>query len=117
MIGKISTVEFEVGGVKRGFRLGTYTWVLIAEETGITDIPSVFSEIGKQNLKVTAQFYFCTAKHYASSKKQDVDFTALDVSDWLDELGEEKTAEITTELTKIYKPKNSNPPETPGASQ
>ena len=105
-------MEFEVFGKTRGFKLGTYTFKLINQEAGTKTIEEVFERMKSGATDFASTFYFCCAKHYAMSKKQAIDFEEVDVADWLDELGLDKTAQITTELFKVYTSKNAEAPET-----
>lgn len=105
-------MEFEVFGKQRGFRLGTYTFKLINEETGTKTIQDVFNRFKESDEGFTLSFYFCCAKHWALSRKEEVDFNEVEVADWLDELGMGKVAEITTELFKVYLAKNQIAPTT-----
>ena len=105
-------MEFEVFGKKRGFKLGTYTFKLINQAAGTTTIEEVFERMKSGSTDFASTFYFCCAKHYAMSNKTVIDFEEVDVADWLDELGLEKMAEITTELFKVYTSKNVKAPET-----
>ena len=107
-------MEFEVFGKKRGFKLGTYTFKLINEVTGTKTIQDVFDRFKENDEGYTCSFYYCCAKHYSLSNKQQVDFTEVDVADWLDELGPDKVREITTELFKVYLSKNQIAPQETG---
>jgi hypothetical protein len=73
---------------------------------GTKTIEEVFEKMKSNDIDFNLTFYFCCAKHHAMSNKQPVDFLEVDVSDWLDELGQQKMAEITTELFKVYLLKN-----------
>jgi hypothetical protein len=105
-------MEFEVLGKQRGFKLGTYTFKLINQLAGTKTIEEVFDRMKNNDIDFNLTFYFCCAKHYAMSNKQTIDFQEVDVSDWLDELGQQKMSEITTELFKVYLLKNLKAPET-----
>ena len=105
-------MEFEVFGKQRGFKLGTYTFKLINQIAGTKTIEDVFERMKSNDIDFNLTFYFCCAKHYAMSNKQPIDFLEVDVSDWLDELGQAKMTEITTELFKVYLLKNLPAPAT-----
>jgi hypothetical protein len=110
-------IEFEVSGVKRGFKLGTYTFKLINELAGTKTVEDVFNKLKTQDEGFTCVFYFCCAKHYAMSKKIEVDFQEVDVADWMDDLGLEKILEISTQLFKTYITKNQPAPTTGQSAQ
>lgn len=103
---------FEVFGKKRGFKFGTYTFKLINEATGTKTVQDVFNRLNEKDEGFTISFYFCCAKHWTLSRKEEVDFSEVDVADWLDELGVGKVGEITTELFKAYLAKNQIAPTT-----
>lgn len=105
-------MEFEVFGKKRGFKFGTYTFKLINEIAGTKTVQDVFDKLKENDEGFTLTVYFCCAKHWALSNKQEVDFTEVEVADWLDELGKEKVGEITLELFKVYFSKNQIAPTT-----
>ena len=112
-------IEIEVNGRTRGFVFGTYTLKIIREETGIETVEELWSRLFPGHEKGTSieyldfinKFYYSCAKHYAKSKKQDVDFTDADVSDWLDEMGKDKCFEIFNQLVKTFTEKNMTAPE------
>lgn len=103
-------MEFEVFGKIRGFKFGTYTFKLINQATGTKTVQDVFTKLNEHDEGFTCTFYFCCAKHWAMSKKQEVDFDEVEVADWLDELGMDKVRETTTELFKAYISKNQIAP-------
>lgn len=105
-------VEFEVFGKTRGFKLGTYTFKLINQEADTKTVQDVFSRLKESDHSFVCTFYFCCAKHWAMSTKNEIDFTEVDVADWIDELGEKRASEITSELFKVYTGKNQTAPET-----
>lgn len=104
--------EFEIGGKRRGFKLGTYTFKLINQVTGTKSIEEVFDKMKSKDSDFNLSVYFCCAKHYAMSNKQPIDFEEVDVADWIDEVGLDKMSEITAELFKVYLLKNLKAPAT-----
>lgn len=121
----VGNIEFEIDGVTRGFRFGTWAVNIISKESGERDIKKIFQKIQGYEVKnekgeviervhpdtdMILTFFFGCASHYADHKKQKVDFRPVDVADWLDELGLEKINEMTLQLFDMYIPKNSNPP-------
>jgi len=104
-------IEFNtLDGKQRGLKFGTYTFRLINELAGTKTISEVFDGLSSGNMDFATHFYFACAKHYVLSKKQPVDFTSLEVMDWLDELGMERLTEITAELLNTYTEKNLKAP-------
>lgn len=105
-------IEFEIEGKTRGFKFGTYTFNLINKLAGTKTTEEVFERLKEGSVEFTASFYMACATHYAMSKKLEIDFQEVDVIDWLDELGFDRTQSITTDLLKIYTAKNLKAPET-----
>ncbi len=102
-------IEFEINGKKRGFRFGTYTFKLIYELAGKdVNIEDVFTKLGNRDGSTLDQFEFLTtfcyacAKHYALSNKQEIDFTEVDVADWIDERGVTTILLDINELTEVW---------------
>lgn len=100
-------VEFNTqDGTQRGLKFGTYTFQLINELAGTKTTDEVFERLANGSIEFTSHFYFACAKHYALSKKQEIDFTALDVMDWLDEMGGEELTRATAKLLNTFTSKN-----------
>lgn len=117
--------EFEVNGEKRGLKFGTYgLGVACDKEKCSVDV--LYKRIGQPyiegegenktvkrdpvNLMALLHLFYGAAVHYAESVKREVDFSASDVSDWLDALGVDRVNEIMTEGLNQYIPKNSKSP-------
>lgn len=113
----IGNKEFDIDGVTRGFRVGTYTIKLIGDDTGVKDILTIFNRVSEGDMSMLYSFCFAAAKHYCHFKKQKIDFQESDVYDWVDNLGIETVNGYLMELIQQYAPKNSHPPEAPGESQ
>jgi hypothetical protein len=110
--------EFEIEGKKRGFKFGTYAFAVACDQD-----KSVLSDLLKKigvpyevdgekradpvNIMSLLNVFYGAAVHYAKHKKQGVDFTPDEVSDWLDELGLEKVNGYLQEGLNQYSPKNS----------
>ena len=106
--------EFEVNGIKRGFKFGTYA-LAIAQERDGCELSTLFQRIGygkmegrNVNVMSLLNIFYGAAVHYAESKRQEIDFSASDVSDWLDEMGLEKTNNMLASGLETFTPKNSN---------
>lgn len=102
-------VEEIISGKNRGFKFGTYTYKLLEKETGVKTIEELFRRLSEKsgendevNISFLLSFLFCCAKHYAISKKQEIDFTEEEVADWFDEMGLERSTKIVTELISTY---------------
>jgi MinD-like ATPase involved in chromosome partitioning or flagellar assembly len=102
--------DFEIDGIKRGFKLGTYTFKLINQVSETKTIQDVIQKLTNQDEEFTSIFYFCCAKHWAMANKIPIDFEEVHVADWMDELGSERMKEITGELFKVYISKNLKAP-------
>jgi hypothetical protein len=106
-------IEFEIDGRKRGFNFGTYTFKLInkiaGKELTIEQVFEGLEENKKENgptilekIDFRRMFLQACAQHYCLSTRQEIDFTEVDISDWMDELGAEKVNEQMTELLRFY---------------
>lgn len=107
--------EIEVNGVSRGFKFGTYAMAITCKEEGcsVTELGEKLQD-PSNNLLTLLNFLYGAAVSYCKSKGVNPDFTASEVSDWLDEIGIDKAMSIITEGMK--QPKNDLPPVT-GAAQ
>jgi hypothetical protein len=105
--------EFEVGGVARGFKFGTYALGITEREEGrpVSEILAHL-EFNSTPLPILTllNIFYGSAVAYVESKKQKQDFVKSDVSDWLDELGLEKVYEMLMSGLNQYVPKNSKSP-------
>lgn len=120
-------IEVEVHGKTRGFIFGTYTLKIIRQETGVLTVEELWDKLfpnpeeGKgtsiEYLDFLTKFYYSCAKHYAISKKIEVDFTDAEVSDWLDDIGKDKALEVFAKLVNTYVEKNLKAPQTVGQEQ
>lgn len=112
-------IEKEIGGVKRGFELGTYTFKLIAEHTGERDVRKVIQKLSSGDLPFIVSVGFCCAKHYdlRVARKEKIEYTEDDVYDWVDDIGFSTFSdEVIAPLLKVYAEKNLMAP-TMGQSQ
>ena len=94
--------EFQIGDKLRGFKFGTYTFNIINKLTGTKTTEEVFERLQQGSSEFTAAFYNACAQHWTLARKEEIDFTELDVVDWLDELGGDETSRLTTELVNTY---------------
>lgn len=106
-------IEFQIEGRTRGFKFGTYTFKLINQLTGEKSIEEVFALLDgsdktpMERIEFKRMFFLACAQHYAMSKKQEIDFNELDVSDWIDEIGYTDMQTYLGELIKVYLEKAS----------
>jgi hypothetical protein len=115
--------EFEVSGVRRGFKFGTYAFYVASKETKLS-LTDVFRGIGDKAKKedpdpevdpmVLLAVFYGAAVHYAKGNNHKVDFNDSHVSDWLDEIGLDKVNTMLSEGLEQYSPKNSNSPSEKG---
>lgn len=110
-------IEVEINKVKRGFKFGTYTFKIITQLTGISDVGQVFGKLEGKDLGFMVTFFLACAKHYSLSMKQEVNYDEMEVGEWIDEIGLPKAEEILTELIQTYTLKNQRAPQEPGQSQ
>lgn len=118
--------EYEVDGVKRGFKFGTYGISVACEKEGCTvdelyrkcGIPYVSKDKNgqpvvkaeKPNLKSLLHLVYGAAVHYAEDNDLPTDFKVSHVSNWLDEIGEDGVRQMFEYGLKQYVPKNSTSP-------
>lgn len=110
--------EREISGRKRYFQFGTYTFKIIRQQTGVDTVEEVFNRLANKkknesgeevkilsqidHIDYLSQFLFSCAKHAALALKEEIDFTELDVSDWMDEIGYDSAMRLVTELIEAY---------------
>lgn len=114
--------EFEVNGVKRGFKFGTYGISISCEKEDCT-VDELFRRCGmpymakdtngndvvkadNPKLKSLLHLVYGAAVHYAEDKNISTEFKVSEVSDWLDEIGEEKLKPMLVSGLSQYIPKN-----------
>jgi hypothetical protein len=101
-------VEFDVKGVKRGFKFGTSTVGMVMEMRGIKtliDFITAMSDPG--NIPFVLDLLYCSAVSYARASKKEVDFTKDDVADWIDEIGVDESFAMINRAFTQYTPKES----------
>lgn len=112
--------EFEVSGVKRGFKFGTYA-LGITEKEEERPVSEILRQLEPKGVSLSIltllNIFYGAAVAYSESKKQTQDFVKSDVSDWLDELGLEKVYEMLTNGMQQYVPKNLQSPAEIGENQ
>lgn len=112
--------EFEVSGEKVGFKFGTYGLSIACEKEGDIDMNTLFKRCGfiykdekgvaradKAKMKSILHLFYGAAIHYAEDHNQPTDFKVSTVSNWMDEIGEEKLMEMIQKAFFTYEPKNS----------
>lgn len=114
--------EYDVEGVKRGFKFGTYGISIACEkEDCAVDVlyrrcgmPYVIKNTdGKEEIKADTpklksllHLIYGAAVHYAEDNNLPIDFKVSHVSDWLDLIGEEKVKQMLSAGLLQYVPKN-----------
>lgn len=118
--------EYEVEGVKRGFKFGTYGISIACEKEGC-DVGTLYRRCGipyldknekgepvvkvdSANLKALLHLVYGAAVHYAEDNDLPIDFKVSHVSNWLDILGEDAIKPMFEHGLKQYVPKNSTSP-------
>lgn len=93
--------KINIGGKQRPFKMGMNASYLICEELKIP-IEKLGEAIGSENM-VKNIIVIIWAGLYAGCKydKIDVDFDRWDVGNWIDDLEQEKFAEIITSITGV----------------
>lgn len=111
-----NTYETELNGKKIGFKCGTLAIAIACREAKVKSTDELFKLMAEGDMVVALALFYGSASQYAISKKMPIDFTMDDVSDWLEELGEEESTKITTSMLESFIPKNLTAPQE-GASQ
>lgn len=105
--------EFTIGDKQRGLKFGMYGLKLACEFEQCTLDQLLFRIGNGGGAGVSAgtllNIFFGAATHYAKSKKQEIDFNDMDVSDWIDEIGLQKSMEYLKEGFSQFVPKNLSP--------
>jgi len=112
-----NTVEFELNGKVIGFRTGMMALSVAAAECGAKTTQEFFRRLADQDLLACQALFYGAAYQYAQWKGQKVDFNATQVSEWIEDVGEEKAEGLTAKLLESYIPKNSRPPHQAGEIQ
>lgn len=112
--------EFEVNGVKRGFKFGTYGISVACEKDDCT-VDVLLKRCGipylnangdassdKPRLKSLLNFFYGAAVHYAEDHNLPTDFKPSTVSNWMDEIGLENVNKMVVNGLQQYVPKNLN---------
>lgn len=115
--------EFEVSGQKRGFKFGTYAFSVACEKEGDIDLNALFKRCGfpykddkgnskadKPKLKSLLHLFYGAAVHFAEDHEKPIDFKVSTVSNWMDEIGQEKLMDLINDAFFQYIPKNSTSP-------
>jgi hypothetical protein len=103
--------QFEVSGVKRGFKFGTLSNALFCQTEGIKP-KDIQDRILNDDAFIDIDYSYYAALAYCQINKIEVDFSKADVSCWIDEIGVTRLGEMLQEAFKSYLPKNVNPPTT-----
>lgn len=111
---RVGISEIEVSGIKRGFKFGTYAMGIACKEDNcdIVELTRRMEDPGNHILSVL-NFLYGAAVAFCKSKKIEVDFTPVEVSEWFDEVGLGEGMRLLRE--GMHSP-NEKAPETPGQS-
>lgn len=107
--------ELEIEGKHVGFRFNMLAFGEAArlENCNLNELFEKLGMTGNGNIPdiVTMNnFFFAAAKNYSKGKGLKIDFTEVDVSDWIDHYGFEKSLGMMTEALKVPAPKNQEAP-------
>lgn len=94
-------IERDILGKSRGFKFGTYQMGLLSElqGTALSDLENVDAD--KNNFKTLINYLYSAAVSYCKSNKIQIDFTNVDVADWIDEIGLDEAGKIVSDGTEI----------------
>lgn len=97
-------------GTKVGFRTGPLAISAACSKAGCGTTEQLFVKLSTIDLVATLALFYGAAYEYAESRGLPTTFSMADVADWLEDLGNEKTKEISEKIQESYVPKNLNPP-------
>lgn len=102
-------IQLNLGGQKRGFKVGLYVIGELTKSLNIPigDIEKAFTE---RPLESIANLLYHSAAYNCIRKGEDVDFTLLDVYEWIDEAGLE-SQEIQDFIKAVTDSFNKHVPE------
>lgn len=107
-----NTAEVELpDGKKVGFKCGTLAIGLACRESGSKTIEELIKKMADGDIVTILALFYGSAVQYGHKE-----VTMNLVSDWLEDMGEEKANEVTLKLLEWFKPKNTVAPQV-GASQ
>jgi hypothetical protein len=107
-----SIFEITIGGVKKGFKFGTYSMGIACQKENCTLGELITKISGEVQPLTVIHIIYGGAVSYAKSNKLPVDFDETNVSDWIDELGFETAMKLLQAGLDVYEPKNSDAPAT-----
>lgn len=113
--------EFDVSGVKRGFKFGTYAMSVACEKEncavdvllkrcGIPYMANGKPKADDPKLMSLMHLFYGAAIHYAEDHNQPINFKPSTVSNWLDEIGMDGVNKMIAESFTQHVPKNSSSP-------
>jgi hypothetical protein len=111
---ELEITEGEYKGKKVGFRTGTFAWGMAIRESGCVTNEEYVLRLASEDVHAANALFFASAVQYAQYKGLPVDFTPAIVTEWVEDLGEDKARQLTTKLLESYVPKNSAPRKEPG---
>lgn len=108
-----NTTTFEIEGVERGFKFGTYTFKIIQKDLGGENDPDkVLKGLTDGDLGAVAMFYHACAIHWHKYNKKPIDFEEVHVMEWIEDLGHERMSEISKVMLESFQIKNQAAPVT-----
>src|SRR5437868_5115792 len=99
------TTEIEVNGVKIGLKFGMLATAFFCEEEKVT-LKEMTDRLQDPTPFTLINSFYCAAKSYAVSKKQEFTYTQDDAADWMDEIGLEQASKIIFNLMEVYQDKD-----------
>lgn len=119
MIRNEIVIEWEKDGNKftRGFRNGMVSmWKAMAKIGVKTDL-ELFAVLATEDKTAVIAICYGAAYEYAERNGLPVNFSMSHISDELEDMGLEKAQPLFEKLLEAYTPKNSRPPQEPGAKE
>lgn len=103
-----NTIEIKISGETIGFKTGPLAISIAVKESNCKSVNEFFNKLIEQDLTAVLALYYGSAKQYAIKKRITTDFNMADVSDWLEEMGQEQAQIVTQTLLQTFESKNSD---------
>lgn len=97
-----------------GFRTTTYAWGMSIREAGAVDEETFVRRLRMGDLTAAAALFYGSYVQYQGWKNRPVDMNIFQLSEILEDIGEEKLDVVMKKMMESYLPKNSQPPQKAG---
>lgn len=110
-----NTVKFTLkDGTEIGFRTGMLAISAACTKANCKTTEELFTKVGSIDMVATLALAYGAAFEYAEHNGKDTRFSMSDVSDWIEEIGNDNAEKLYKVILESYTPKNSSPSVEPG---